>query len=372
MASYPIQESVVENNPQVPNYSFAFSRQSGPQRAMSSMNSQDLPTNIPNKSPFYNGPVYKNGDKFLAYKDFGGRFTQFQPVSLNASTWKKMASLPTDNTKFRYQMMGDGINIGNSANQNWTFTTQTKSNPSADTLYCTTSDDCKPFGPKYTCNSNYEPWNDAYGNQSGSFCSFTAYPELDSGVYTRKSAAEGGIGKSCIDNSDCGSGYECNNNTDIFGSNIQQTGFCAQTYTCANGEKRYLGYPYNSGIPVIPSASQNNGGFGYSTSKECQRNASAQQDCVKFNERYFATYPGYCPVQPTMRAGGNPAGALIMDNGRAKQSGFILPGGPWGRESTMGGTNKNSLAFNAFNINSKKSNYNDVSEPLKYELSLNR
>jgi hypothetical protein len=199
-------------------------------------------------------------------------------------------------------------------------------------------------------------------------CSYTAYPELDTGSYVRKNAAQGGIGKTCISDTDCGSGYTCNNETDTFGKNVQQTGYCAQTYQCADGKKRYIGYPYNSGIPIPPPDNQNNGSLGYKTEKECKYNSMAQQNCVQQNGAWFAVYPGYCPV-PASRRDGGPQGALKMSSAETVTRGFEIP---------AYATNMSSYGLGAgTNAKAPQMSLSDTSaaggmvSPFKYEMSLN-
>lgn len=306
------------------------------------------------------------GLPFPSFKMTGKRFTQWQPVSLSMSTVKKQMNLPTDTTMFRAGVQQNAIGIGNEGAKDWLFATQTLSNPSLDTLFCTSNDDCAPYGSKFSCNSNYESWSDSFGNQSGSVCSYTAYPEIDTGKYVRKTATEGGIGKTCNVDSDCAEGYECNNSTDTFGKNIQQTGFCSQTYECADGKKRYIGYPYNSGIPIPPPKNQNNNGLGYSSEKECKYNALAQQNCVQLNGTWLAVYPGYCPVSASRRSGG-PQGALNVTSPQAASKGFQIPAYATNKASFgMGGGSGNMSMLSSLNMNSS----NNVS-PLQYELAMN-
>jgi hypothetical protein len=305
------------------------------------------------------------GLPFPAYKEYGGRFTQWQPSALEISTLKKQMNLPTDNNTFRQGFIQNAIGTGDESLKNWTFATQTLANPSFATMFCTSNDDCAPFGQNYSCNSNYEPWPDSYGNQSGSVCSYTAYPEVDSGTYVRKDQSQGGIGKKCNTDNDCGSGYECNQSTDFVGRGIQQTGYCSQTYNCADGKKRYIGYPYNSGIPVPPPKDQNNNGLGYQTEKECKNNAMAQQNCIKMGNTWFATYPGYCPVQPTLRVG-SPQGALMVTGQGESAAGFQIPAyGPI-KASSMGGSAV-ARAFTSFGAKASTG----MNEPLQYEMALN-
>lgn len=312
----------------------------------------------------------KVGLPFPAYKEFGGRFTQWQPTSLSASTTKKQMNLPTANNAFRLGFEQDAIGLGNESLKDWTYSTQALSNVSFDTMFCTSKSDCTAYGDKYSCNPNYEPWPDSHGNQSGSVCSLTRYPEIDSGVYIRKNVNQGGIGKACKTNADCGETYECNNSVDFVGKNVQQTGYCSQTYDCQDGIKRYMGYPYNSGIPQPPAADQNKGGQGYRTKQECNANANPQQDCVQLNGAYFATYPGFCPVPTNLRKG-SPQGALRTTSAAQKDAGFTIPAYATNSASNTGGSGKAARAFSAWNIQSNISQKASMAEPLAYSLSIN-
>jgi hypothetical protein len=210
-------------------------------------------------------------------------------------------------------------------------------------------------------------WSDAKGNQ-GNYCSITKYPELEGGIYQRKTTGEGGIGKACTTDSDCGSGYSCNNTTDMFGKNNQQTGYCSQIYQCPDGA-HFIGYPYNSGIPIIPPSGQNNKGTGYSTENECNNNKLAQQDCKQDSTgKYFATYPGYCPVVTNLRSGNNPSGMLPSSNMAVQQTGIKIPSYATNRSSSIG---KPLSAFTSWNINASPENLQQMSDPLDYEISIN-
>lgn len=322
----------------------------------------------------YRGPRYAPvstgsvGIPFLSYKDFGGRMTQWQPSSSSISGLKQQMNLPTDNTAFRRGMTLGAINVGNDSLKDWVSTTQTLANPSFDTMFCTSNSDCTAFGKNYSCNANYSPFPDSNGNQSGSTCSYTAYPELGEGGYYRLGPNEGGIGKACITSADCGSGYECNNETDFVGKNVQQTGYCAQTYVCPDGKKRYLGTPWNSGIPIVPPTGQNNNGAGYSSEKECKLEATAQQNCVNNGTAWYAVFPGYCPI-PTLLREGSPQGALRETNSSQNSRGFQIPAFATNQASAMGGTNSKSKAFSAFNRNAEGTS--GMNGPLAYSLSIN-
>lgn len=263
------------------------------------------------------------GLPFPMYKQYGGLMTDWRPAGSRASTLMKEANLPTNTNFFRQAMTQNAIGLGNTNNVAWVSQTQSLQNV-GNPLLCNNNADCSAY-PGTTCNKNYESWPDAKGNQSGAFCSQTVYPELQDGVYHRKDISQGGIGRACQSDSDCGSGYSCNNNTDFVGKNIQQTGFCAQKYQCPDGSTHYLGYPYNSGIPQPPPREQNRKGQGYSSKEECQRFANAQQDCVASQSgSWYATYPGYCPVPANMRQGG-PKGPIPMSSPSEVSQGFSIP-----------------------------------------------
>jgi hypothetical protein len=323
----------------------------------------------------YRGPRYapvstgSTSIPFLSYKDTGARMTQWQPSSSSISNMKLQMNLPTDNTAFRSGMEKSAVNIGNNSLKDWVSTTQTLANPSFDTMFCTSNSDCVAYGKNYSCNANYSPFPDSQGNQSGSSCSFTAYPELKETGYFRLGPNEGGIGKSCVTTNDCGKGYECNNETDIVGKNVQQTGYCAQTYICPDGKKRYLGTPWNSGIPIVPPMEQNNNGKGYASEKMCMENATAQQNCVKHENSWYAVFPGYCPV-PTLLREGSPQGALRETNSKQNSIGFQIPAYATNASSSMGGNNSKSRAFSAFNRNADDKE-SGLSGPLAYSLSIN-
>ena len=316
------------------------------------------------KNANYIGPSYADGTPFQSYK---------QPADYNSdwfgsSAWNSITSLqqnlPTDNTASRNAHQANALGSGNNALKGWVFSTQTKANPSSSTYSCTNNNDCSALGPNYTCNSNYSPWPDSFGNnQAGGVCVPTIYPEMSGGTYTRTLGINGGIGKKCKNDNDCDltNGYSCNNTTDLFGKNVQQTGYCAMSYNCGT-EKRYLGYPYNSGIPLPPDPSQN-ANNGYASMAECQTVATAQQNCVKAdNGRVYAVFPGYCPVQPNLRLN-SPQGALPTSNTNTEA--FQIPAYANSLSSTFG----SSHAVNALNVN----NFNKENSfsPLQYLQKIN-
>lgn len=313
----------------------------------------------------------ETGKPFPMYKDFGGRMTTWNSSASSMSTIKKQMALPTDTTAFRTGITNDSMGIGNDSLTGWVYGTQTLANKDFANRFCTNNTDCAAYGSEYKCNSNYEPWNDAYGSQSGSVCSKTIYPELKDGSYSRSLSSNGGIGRGCTTNTDCNTdaGYECNNQVDMFGKNIQQSGYCSQTYTCDDDKKRYLGYPYNSGIPQVPPSTQNNNGNGYSSKEECSVNSSAQQDCIQDSSgAWFAVYPGYCPVGPVLRKGPTGQGALRVSTMVQVSSGFTIPQYGPVQSSSLGSSDSINRA-NALNFSQKTSS--EMNEPLQYSLSIN-
>jgi hypothetical protein len=254
-------------------------------------------------------------------------------------------------------------------NSSGRYTQQTLAGPSADSLLCTSDADCGALDG-YSCNSNFQNWNDSYGNQSGATCAYTMYPELKDGVYNRKLSNEGGIGRACFSDEGCNTaaGYSCNNETDMFGSTIQQNGFCAQKYTCPDGKERYLGTPTNSAVPMEPAASQNMQGAGYTTLDECRTHAKAQQNCVKDNTgAYFAVFPGYCPTVASMRKDPSTGtGAMQLSSMKEVNTGFVVPGYHMSLGSSGYGAKKGALSALSFSGTKK-----EMSEPLQYSLSIN-
>lgn len=305
------------------------------------------------------------GKPFPLYKDYAGRFTDWTSNAQTSSNIKRQMNLPTNNNLFRNTQTNDGVSIQNNQNTAWMYRTQTLAN-NGEMMACVNNADCASWKGT-TCNPNYQSWSDAKGNQ-GNYCSITHYPELASGRYDRKDAIHGGIGKACTNNSDCAIGYSCNNDTDIFGKNVQQTGYCSQTYECENGT-HHMGYPYNSGIPLPPPPEQNNGGRGYRTKEQCNNVKLAQQDCVRDNSgNWFATYPAYCPVPTNMRSNGSPYGSLPSSSLSTIKKGITIPAYASNKSSEI---EQPLGAFSAWNINSSSDAKSGMSEPLRYELSIN-
>jgi len=292
----------------------------------------------------YNIPQYDNGDPFLNFRDYAGRMTDNYSSSNNISSVIGSQGLPFNNTESRQNMINNGIGFVNSANKQLAFATGTMGKSNFSTKQCTQDEDCAQFTDgNYTCNPNYQGWEDAKGNQPGSVCVLTVYPELNwsnkegtrADTYMRKLGDEGGIGTQCTSDNDCGTGYKCNNSYDFVGSSNQQAGYCAQPYKCPGDSTiRYLGTPNNSSIPIVPDRDQNNNGKGYKTQVECLANMSGAQKCVSQNGAWFAVYPGYCPVNLDNRVGGSKQGALTSTSNTS--GGFIL-------QSMFGSSQKSSL-----------------------------
>ena len=275
-------------------------------------------------------------------------------------------NLPTNNTAFRNAQQNAGINLQNKQNTAFVYRTQTLVN-NGDTIGCSNNTDCAAW-PGTTCNSQSSSWKNSHGNQ-GNYCATTIYPELETGNYFRKLSNEGGIGKGCNTNNDCGEGFSCNNEFDIFGRGVQQTGYCAQKYSCPDGSSHFLGYPYNSGVPVPPQPGQNSKGNGYKNYTDCSQNKLAQQDC-KQNEsgKWFAVYPGYCPVPTNLRNNDQPQASLIKTSNSGIENGIKIPSYGNSVGSSIGTPMR---SFESWNINSEVSDNNQMSSPLQYELSIN-
>lgn len=307
----------------------------------------------------------KVGDPFPLYKQYGGMMTDWRSSGSRNSTAVKEFNLPTNTTSFRQALTQDAIGFGNNNNAAWVSQTQTISNV-GNPLLCNNNDDCKAY-PGSTCNANYEPWPNAKGNQSGAYCSYTIYPELTESGYHRKDITQGGIGRACRSNGDCGEGYSCNQTVDFVGRNVQQTGYCAQQYQCPDGSIHYLGYPYNSGIPQPPPKDQNRKGMGYNSKEECSKYANAQQDCVRSSHgSWYATYPGYCPVPATMRQGG-PRGPVPMASQGEVSQGFSIPAYASSGASNWG---TRHAAFESWKVNAGAGGEGGMQEAWNYAKSL--
>lgn len=309
------------------------------------------------------------GTPFLNYKDYAGRMTQQQSIASNMSTLKKQMNLPTSTNTFRDALVGTGIGLGNKSLNQWVDSTQKLSNITFDRLYCTSDADCTKVNPTYTCNSNVESWPDAHGNQSGSYCADTKLPEFIDGKFTRLNTTQGGIGKQCFTDADCNttSGYFCNNSTDTFGHNIEQTGFCAQTFDCGDDVKRFVGYPAGSSVPISPPINQNNNGTGYTNLDECQKSTVGGQRCSLVNGRYFATYPGYCPVSSSLREGSNPTGALTLTSLKDISRGLVIPAYANSLASSIGSSSQITSVSRANALMAGKGG----ESPLEYEMRIN-
>ena len=311
------------------------------------------------------------GVPFPAFKQSAGQtFTDWRPAGSAASTTMKRFNLPTNTNFFRQAYGNDAIGVGNQNLNAWVYRSQTLGNH-GDVLSCNVDQDCSAW-PGTTCNKNYESWPSAKGNQSGTYCSYTVYPELNNGHYSRKLANEGGIGKSCTTDKDCGQGYSCNNETDFIGRNLQQTGYCAMKYQCPDGSSHFLGTPYNSGIPQPPPSTQNNNGQGYNTEEECHNNSRAQQNCKQgANGKFYAVFPGYCPVPSDLRQNNNPSANVFSSSPREVKQGFRIPTYATSLASDYG-TTPEVQAFSATNM-SHGSHINEsasMNQPFQYASSL--
>jgi len=307
------------------------------------------------------------GKPFPAFREYAGRFTDYTPAGQTASNWKRQANLPTDNTLFRNTIESNAVNLGNSQNTAWTYRTQTLAN-NGDTIACRNDTDCQSW-PGTTCNGQYQNWTDAKGNQ-GNYCAYTVYPEVQSGTYNRKDTNQGGVGRACSTDGDCGTGYFCNNETNMFGTNVQQTGYCSIPYQCPDGSSHFLGYGYNSALPITPDPKQNNNGQGFSNQTDCMAQPGlGQEKCVQDSSgMWFATYPGLCPVPASMRSGASPTGQLAYSSEAALAGGIKVPAYATNKSSSI---TKPLQAFSAWNINSEASHLNNMHAPMAYELAIN-
>lgn len=329
-----------------------------------------------NKNEYVNARYAPIGDEkvgmpFPLFRQPAGYFTDWTSSGQTTSNYRRRLNLPTDNTLMRNTIQADGVSLANNQNSAFVFRTQTLVN-NGDPIACVNDTDCESW-PGTTCNRQYMSWNDAKGNQ-GNYCAVTKYPEMENGVYNRKTKLQGGIGKECRTDRECAVGYYCNNQTDIFGKNVQQNGFCSQVYQC-QGTTHYLGYPNNSSVPLAPPPEQNNNGRGYDSKKECNNSKLAQQDCVRGNTgKWFATYPGYCPVVTNLRSDSKPAGALPSSNISTVDKGIVMPGYASNLSSTSFGpiSSKGVQPASSWSSEGSLSTGNrQMSEPMAYELSIN-
>lgn len=312
----------------------------------------------------------QTGQPFPAYKQYAGSiFTDWHPSGSRDATYMKQFNLPTNTNLFRQAFTQSGVGVANDLNTAWVQQSQslaTVGNP----VLCTSNADCAPY-PGTTCNANYEPWPGAKGNQSGSFCSTTVYPELANGNYFRKNTNQGGIGRGCSTDSDCGEGYSCNNEVDFNGASVQQTGYCSQRYQCPDGSAHFLGYPYGAGIPQPPPPNQNNNGAGYQTQDQCKMVASSQQDCVRGgNGMWYAVYPGYCPVPSSLREGG-PRGPIMTSSPQQLKQGIYIPGYATNNASNWG-SNQKVASFESWSLGNPQPNENggSMNQAFSYATSL--
>lgn len=313
-----------------------------------------------------------DGAAFLNYKEFGGRFTDWTSSGNTVSNMKNEMRTPTNNTLFRGALTNNGVTLQNNQNSAWAYKTLTLAN-NGGVRSCVSDAECSQF-PGTTCNTTHQDWDEVHGNQ-GNSCLPTFYPELQTGTYFRKNRNEGGIGKSCNDDKDCGSGYSCNNSVNTFGKNNQQTGYCAQTYDCGGSAgKKFLGYPIGASKPVSPPLEQNNNGKGYSTKKQCNDEKLAEQKCVSDERgKWFATYPGYCPIEREITNGSTPLGAFSSSSVGAVNSGIGIPSLPmFGIVGSSYNKPKQLGAFSAWNSSDSQGSSNmNTSEPMMYEMKIN-
>lgn len=308
------------------------------------------------------------GKPFPLYKQPAYYFTDYTPSSLRESAYNLQRNVPTNAVMANNAMQKDGV--AQATQQNIAMVNRTQS--LATNTYpigCTSPNDdtqCNLEYPGTKCVAVNMDWNISKGNQTN-FCSHVNYPELAGGKYHRLSAAQGGIGKACRRNDECGEGYVCNNKVTMFGKNRQATGYCAQTYSCPDGSVQVAGYPYNSGQPIPPPPDQNNNGRGYRTASECKENVRGYQDCVRGpNGNWFAVFAEYCPVNASLRQGGNPQGAFRTSP--PQQNEIVMPG--WGLQSSSGISGA-PQAFAAWNLNAKADKSNEDVSPLRYEMAIN-
>ena len=312
------------------------------------------------------------GKPFPLFKQPAHYFTDYTPAGQSNAAYSLQRNLPTNTILANNIMQADGVSQATEQNVAMVNRTQTLANNGVP-IACRNNADCEPW-PGSTCNPSHMDWDISKGNQTN-YCSYTVYPELNTqnelqGIrnrtYNRKNSDQGGIGKSCVHNGDCGQGYFCNNETNLFGKNKQQTGFCSQVYTCPDGSKQVAGYPYNSGKPVPPPKNQNNNGRGYNTKDECLDNITGFQNCIQDdNNKWFAVFSEFCPVPTNLRKNSQPQGAFKTSN---NQSSIIMPG-----YATNGPSKISSVpqAFQSWNINSEASKFNNDDSPLNYSLSIN-
>lgn len=345
-----INNSPSNNTLASPNYSLLNADNNIYQKALMGFanTNNNCPNSKQNYNVSYNSPLYANNKDFTQYKAPASTFTDHTPSGDQYNLGLIRMSLPYQNNNSRNYLQDNGITYGNSNLDSYVFKTETLATAGYD-YSCSSDNDCKiVFGDNYTCNSNIYSWLDTQGIQPGKVCTFTVYPELmwtdqdGNQTYGRKFANEGGIGKACITDNDCGEGYKCNNKTDYFGKNYQQTGYCSQPYYCPNSsDTKFLGYPDGSGVPIAPKNDQNiidGNPICYDTYDTCLHAMNAGQKCVQYNCRYCAVYPGYCPPVSNLRQDGSKQGSLLMSLPSQVDSGFVLPGGRGSNVSTSLGS----------------------------------
>lgn len=323
-----------------PNYQMAFNeilgiKKSGGQGALGSKSGADN-----RNSGLYNLPVDNQGNPFMNYKQPANFMTDNFPEGTRSGTYANQLNVAFDNTEQRGYMTEQGVPLQNNANKDWVFTNSTLGNPSFSGLSCTSDSDCVQYNTgnvRYSCNSNYQPWQDAKGNQPGSTCVPTVYPELDfvdpdGNKKYSSNYGSGGFGQQCTTDNDCTGGYVCNppvdsefaSTTDVAG----QKGYCTLKYKCGS-ETRYLPVTYNSDIPFFPfePKQNNNNGQGFPSEEACLNGLTPVQDCVEQGGKWFRVYPGYCPVTNDYRQGGQALGQFSTSKKNEIEKGIILPSG---------------------------------------------
>lgn len=160
-----------------------------------------------------------NNNPFPLYRQGAYMFTDFTPAGLRESAYSLERNAPTNAVMANNAMQNDGVSQAtqqNIAMVNRTQTLETNSYP----IGCTSATDVCSAWPGTKCVAVNIDWNEAKGNQTN-FCSTVNYPELQNGMYHRLNANQGGIGKACRHDGECGQGYACNNETNLFGKNRQ-------------------------------------------------------------------------------------------------------------------------------------------------------
>ncbi len=380
MAQY--QLASVGNVKSKPNYKMAFNEILGqhgqPAGGQFAFSEETLQGRNPE---LYNLPVDMDGNPFMNFRDYAGRNTTNNAAGSRASITNSQMGVAFDSVQQRKFITEQGVTLQNSANDATTFNSMAMGNQSFSGLSCTSDSDCLPFNKgniKYSCNSNFSPWQDSKGNQPGAVCVPTVYPELDfvneEGDKEFKGQwGPGMFGTACSSDNDCTGGYVCNPDTDsVFGATVDtagQKGYCTLKYQCGT-EERYLPTTWNNSIPF--GDNNNNDGQGFKSEAVCLGSGySPAQDCVQQNNIWYRVYPGYCPITYDYRKGGVPQGALDSSSQtKQRNEGIKLSNGFANqffnnkKKSTMG-------AQSAFNEMSMTKTEKDSSEPLDLIASWN-